>query len=281
MIDRKLTELSETSYVIPNNQNIFGNIQSQIKTLETYQNIGFYDAQFYLTKSFKDLVNSSVALNFSNTFKESRLNVITGLELYRDKIITSDEYDELTLEMTPGLVIVDNTLINIFNSKILTINIPFEDVFISKKYDQLILACKYSTLIQEPLRFYLFFYDSINHDVYNDEIEWNKEEFFIYRTLEMTVNKRPFLHLYFDTNYHKHVSIPIISTNSIYDSEGYIIGTETVRTEIEIPSRFYNYNKIVWTIRIIDFIGFSPFIDVPYLPPIPRSSTYALCELFL
>lgn len=259
-IYQEINEISNSSWVEPEDQFIATTTASQEKIIQFYENLNITDSSFYLTKAINDVIAGSVA-QIPNAERENRFTVIDGLQLFRNKItIKEDESNVQYLEliMSPGLLIFDSNLIELAVPKVMTINIPFIDVFITRRFNALILVGEYTHLKRDPIQFHLFFYDTENKEVFNPMMEWN-DDFFIYRTLSIAVNEYPRLHLFFDTYFPRYVYI----------------------NDKELRSRFFNYYRTLWMIRIIEFIGFSPFVDVPYQPPIPRSSYYALAGIFL
>lgn len=250
---RNIQELSDTSFNIPNDQIVFGTLDYQDRISKELID---KSPKVYLTKVLNETFNSALSSIYNNSFRDSRINIISGLDISPRTIDTSNR-DYIFITINPGLIILDGVSINIDRPIILKFKVPYESVFVNKTYDYLCITAEYLYIDQLPIKFGLFLYDSNTQTVYNDLGEsWNSKKF-IYRTLKIN----------FDSN------IKIFFTACEY-------AIITIHGR-EYPSRFYNYYQWMYIRILEDMFSNYYFIDLPYIPPLPKSAVYGITQIFI
>lgn len=156
---------------------------------------------------------------------------------------------------------MDGVLIKISNSINLKLNLSsiYDDLFLNKKYDHVVISAEYLYIESTPIKFTLWLYDSKTETLYNDIGQvWNGEKSFVYKTITLEIDRRLKPMLY--KCYNEFIAI---------DNKQY-------------QSQFYNYYQLMYIRILLEMFGYSYyFLDLPFVPPVPKSVIYSTTGIFL
>lgn len=262
---QNVRDFSYNSFIIPPDQITFGTklFQSNISNdfiaqANQYPSRSHLaNPKLYLTKALHETFNSALSTVYSNNYVDSRINIISGLEVsVKDTKFIDNQY--LQLVLNPGDLIMDGVLIRISNNVELKLNLPFIDFFTNRKYDCVVVSAQYLYIDSTPIKFVLWLYDSKTGDLFNDANQvWN-ENTFVYKTISIEIDKssNPMLYQFYDE---------FININNR-----------------EYQSQFYNYYQSMYIRILLEMFGYSYyFLDLPFVPPIPKSVNYSTTGIFL
>lgn len=264
---QNIRDFSYNSYTIPIDQIVFGtkvfqnNISNNFikqSTLHPNTKSHLANPKLYLTKALHETFNSALSTIYTNNHLDSRINIIKGLEVSIDDTkFVDDQY--LQVVLNPGDLIMDGVLIRISNSIELKLNLPYEDFFIAKKYDYVVVSAEYLYIESTPIKFTLWLYDSKSETLYSDSNQiWNDDNSFVYKTILLEIDRRqkPMLYQCFNAF--------IAINNKQYSTQ------------------FYNYYQWVYIRILLEMFGYSYyFLDLPFVPPVPKSVIYSTTGIFL
>lgn len=257
LINKYTKEVSNiTAFNIPQDQIVYG---TKFRQDKLSSDIGKYkdNASLYLTKALNEVLNSALSRKYTNNYINSRINVIHGMTM---SILDTYVMSDYTLKVTihPGVLIMDEVLIKITNIIELRFNIPVSAI-INKTYDHIIISAEYLYLKNNPIKFTVWLYDNVNQTVFNDIGKVWDEKQFIFKTISLESDSNLNVALYKCSH------------------EELIINGKPYSTQ------FYNYYQWLY-IRILmemfdDYAGY--FIDVPFVPPMPKAVVYGVTGLLL
>ena len=265
LTEQNVRDFSYNSFTIPLDQITFGtklfqnkisnNFISQANQYPSRSHLS--NPKLYLTKALHETFNSALSNVYSNNYVDSRINIISGLEVsIKDTKFVNNEYIQVVLN--PGDLIMDGVLIRISNSIELKLNLSYDDFFIDKKYDCVVISAQYLYIDSTPIKFVLWLCDSKTGTLYNDAGQvWN-ENTFVYKTISIEIDNRlkPMLYQFYDE---------VININ-----------------DKEYQAQFYNYYQSMYIRILLEMFGYSYyFLDLPFVPPVPKSVNYSTTGIFL
>lgn len=266
LTEQNVRDFSYNSFIIPTDQITFGTKLFQNKISNDFINQAaqypstrshLSNPKLYLTKALHETFNSALSTVYSNNYVDSRINIINGLEIsITDTKFVDDQY--LQLVLNPGDLIMDGALIRISSNIELKLNLPITDFFVNKKYDCVIVTAQYLYIDSTPIKFVLWLYDSKTQTLYNDIGQvWNNN-IFVYKTISIEIDRLSIPRLY--RFYDEFITI----------------------NDKEYKSQFYNYYQSMYIRILLEMFGYSYyFLDLPFVPPIPKSVNYSTTEIFL
>lgn len=264
LINKNIKAYSDiSSFTIPDDQVIFGTKEQQFNLSKKYLPL----PKIYLTKALNDTFNSALSHNYSNENITSRINIIHGLTIslidsHTELVDSLDTF--LVIHINPGDLIIDGVFIRIKDPIILRLQLPDQDL-INKKYDHLIITAEYlydnnsGFHSDTPIKFVAWLYDSRTLELYNDLNQvWNSN-LFIYKTVAL------------ETDINLNVGLFACS------HEEFLVNGKIYKTQ------FYNHYQYKYINILLEMFGAYAgyFIDIPFIPPLPKGVVYGVTELFL
>lgn len=263
LIDKNTKVYSDiSSFIIPTDQIIFGTKEQQYNISKKYLS----SPKMYLTKALNDTFNSALSNTYSNNNITSRINIVHGLTISLidtyTEIVDSEYF--LHIHINSGDLIIDGVFIRIKDPVILRLKLPKNDL-LNGKFDHLIITAEYfydnknNFTTNTPIKFVAWLYDSNTLELYNDLNEkWNSN-LFIYKTvaLEKDIN----------------LNINLFACGH----EEFLINGQIYKTQ------FYNHYQYKYISILLEMFGAYAgyFIDIPFIPPLPKSVVYGVTGLFL
>ncbi len=252
-----------SSFSIPFDQIVFGTKEQQYNISKQYpvtSNSNAINHKMYLTKALNDTFNGALTKSYNNNTITSRINIIHGLTIslidtYTEQV-ESDYF--LVITINPGDLIMDGVMIRITDPILLRLKLPEVDI-LNKKYDHLIITAEYLYNTNSPIKFVVWLYDSNTLELYNDLNQiWNSN-LFIYKTVAFESDTNLNMNLFWCFH------------------EEFLINGKIYKTQ------FYNHYQYKYIYILIEMFGLYSgyFIDIPFVPPIPKSVVYGVTGLFL
>lgn len=229
---------------IPDSQIVYGSIDYQNQFVNDL-NIN-NNPKFYLTRMLNIIITQSTLEHNSNQV------ILFGLELLTNKIII-DQNQQISLTISPGTIIADNTIINIPDDVNLSITPLFENNELV--YTSLVIIGHYTFAKNSYISFGIYLYDNVNNEIINFPDIFGPNHF-IYKYLDLTYTKNN-------------------------ESVGLSINNNPVR--IDNIDR-YPISRLKFIDDVIDYIFeyllLSTVLDIPYIPPIKNTTMFGITKMF-
>jgi hypothetical protein len=244
-----------SGFTIPVDQIIFGTKEQQYKLSSQY----LLNPRMYLTKALNDTFNGSLSKTYSNNTITSRINIIHGLTISLINTYTEHVNNKyyLNIHINPGDLIIDGVLIKIAEPILLRLQLPSDLLY--GVYNHLIITAEYNYNSNTPIKFVAWLYDSNMLTLYTDsQQDWNSN-LFIYKTVALESDLNLNINLFQCVH------------------EEFLINGNTYKTQ------FYNHYQYKYINMLIEMFGFYTgyCIDIPFIPPIPKSVVYGVTGLFI
>jgi hypothetical protein len=135
----------------------------------------------------------------------------------------------------------------------LNLNLIFDNI--NLLYSKFVIIGYYDFQSRNPIKFSILFYDDVNETLIDPNNLWD-ENCFIYRYLSIQ---------------HIHNQISVVP-----------IPEKTIKIDgIEYNARINNCYVNNYINKLENYFGITYFLDIPYIPPDPRSVIFGVTRMFL